>query len=85
MGKEICNAYTELNDPVKQLACFTAQAQAKAAVTAYNNLPERSASGFSLREMTRRVMLITASLQRWSMVFPPLVAGVSVSIGSTTS
>ncbi|EER02190.1 Lysyl-tRNA synthetase, putative [Perkinsus marinus ATCC 50983] len=31
MGKEICNAYTELNDPVKQLACFTAQAQAKAA------------------------------------------------------
>lgn len=34
MGKEICNAYTELNDPVKQLACFTAQAQAKAEVTA---------------------------------------------------
>ncbi|KAF4676664.1 hypothetical protein FOL47_005615 [Perkinsus chesapeaki] len=30
MGKEICNAYTELNDPVKQLACFTAQAKAKA-------------------------------------------------------
>jgi len=29
-GKEICNAYTELNDPVKQLACFTNQASAKA-------------------------------------------------------
>eukprot|EP00929_Paragymnodinium_shiwhaense_P033441 TRINITY_DN18367_c0_g1_i1.p1 TRINITY_DN18367_c0_g1~~TRINITY_DN18367_c0_g1_i1.p1 ORF type:complete len:559 (+),score=208.11 TRINITY_DN18367_c0_g1_i1:94-1770(+) len=29
-GKEICNAYTELNDPARQLACFQAQAAAKA-------------------------------------------------------
>jgi len=28
--KEICNAYTELNDPVKQLACFSNQAKGKA-------------------------------------------------------
>jgi lysyl-tRNA synthetase class 2 len=27
--KEICNAYTELNDPVRQLACFTGQASQK--------------------------------------------------------
>merc|ERR1712232_1085163 len=29
-GKEICNAYTELNDPARQLKCFQAQASAKA-------------------------------------------------------
>ncbi|CAK9100990.1 unnamed protein product [Durusdinium trenchii] len=29
MGKELCNAYTELNDPEKQLACFQEQALAK--------------------------------------------------------
>jgi len=29
-GKEICNAYTELNDPVKQLACFQRAAKAAA-------------------------------------------------------
>merc|ERR1719329_867014 len=29
-GKEICNAYTELNDPVKQLACFERAARAAA-------------------------------------------------------
>ncbi|CAJ1335833.1 unnamed protein product [Effrenium voratum] len=29
MGKELCNAYTELNDPVRQLECFQAQAKAK--------------------------------------------------------
>merc|ERR1712003_205433 len=28
-GKELCNAYTELNDPEKQLACFLEQAKAK--------------------------------------------------------
>mmetsp|Transcript_87628 Transcript_87628/g.203827 ORF Transcript_87628/g.203827 Transcript_87628/m.203827 type:complete len:565 (-) Transcript_87628:96-1790(-) len=27
-GKELCNAYTELNDPSRQLQCFMAQAQA---------------------------------------------------------
>jgi len=27
--KEICNAYTELNDPVRQMACFQGQADAK--------------------------------------------------------
>merc|ERR1719324_2282751 len=27
--KEICNAYTELNDPVRQLACFTGQSAQK--------------------------------------------------------
>merc|ERR1719220_635314 len=27
--KEICNAYTELNDPVRQLKCFEGQAAAK--------------------------------------------------------
>lgn len=27
MGKELCNAYTELNDPVKQRECFMQQAQ----------------------------------------------------------
>ncbi|CBZ52207.1 putative lysyl-tRNA synthetase [Neospora caninum Liverpool] len=31
MGKELCNAYTELNDPVKQRECFMDQAKAKAA------------------------------------------------------
>lgn len=31
LGKEICNAYTELNDPEKQLACFMGQADAKEA------------------------------------------------------
>jgi len=30
-GKEICNAYTELNDPARQLACFQNQAKAKQA------------------------------------------------------
>jgi len=30
-GKELCNAYTELNDPERQLACFMGQAAAKAA------------------------------------------------------
>lgn len=30
-GKELCNAYTELNDPERQLECFLAQAQAKTA------------------------------------------------------
>eukprot|EP00746_Dinoflagellata_sp_MGD_P161196 gnl/MRDRNA2_/MRDRNA2_88257_c0_seq1.p1 gnl/MRDRNA2_/MRDRNA2_88257_c0~~gnl/MRDRNA2_/MRDRNA2_88257_c0_seq1.p1 ORF type:complete len:857 (-),score=231.53 gnl/MRDRNA2_/MRDRNA2_88257_c0_seq1:190-2610(-) len=31
LGKEICNAYTELNDPIRQLACFENQVeQAKA-------------------------------------------------------
>ena len=30
-GREICNAYTELNDPVKQRECFAEQAKAKAA------------------------------------------------------
>ncbi|CAK9016430.1 unnamed protein product [Durusdinium trenchii] len=29
MGKELCNAYTELNDPERQLACFQDQAVAK--------------------------------------------------------
>merc|ERR1719436_2139186 len=29
--KEICNSYTELNDPEKQLACFQNQAKAKQA------------------------------------------------------
>eukprot|EP00928_Gymnodinium_smaydae_P028342 TRINITY_DN2162_c0_g2_i1.p2 TRINITY_DN2162_c0_g2~~TRINITY_DN2162_c0_g2_i1.p2 ORF type:complete len:555 (+),score=165.97 TRINITY_DN2162_c0_g2_i1:146-1810(+) len=29
--KEICNAYTELNDPARQLACFQSQASQKAA------------------------------------------------------
>merc|ERR1712056_9564 len=29
--KEICNAYTELNDPERQLACFMGQADAKEA------------------------------------------------------
>eukprot|EP00434_Breviolum_minutum_P036789 symbB.v1.2.032612.t1/scaffold3934.1/size47971/2 len=29
MGKELCNAYTELNDPERQLACFQEQAVAK--------------------------------------------------------
>eukprot|EP00439_Symbiodinium_sp_Y106_P045825 s1208_g5.t2 len=29
MGKELCNAYTELNDPERQLACFQDQAEAK--------------------------------------------------------
>jgi len=29
--KEICNAYTELNDPARQLACFQKQAEAKQA------------------------------------------------------
>merc|ERR1719456_472989 len=29
-GKEVCNAYTELNDPVKQLACFQRAAKAAA-------------------------------------------------------
>lgn len=28
-GKELCNAYTELNDPKRQLACFMNQAKAK--------------------------------------------------------
>lgn len=28
-GKELCNAYTELNDPERQLACFLDQARAK--------------------------------------------------------
>lgn len=28
-GKELCNAYTELNDPERQLACFQEQAKAK--------------------------------------------------------
>jgi len=28
-GRELCNAYTELNDPVKQLQCFLDQAKAK--------------------------------------------------------
>jgi len=28
-GKELCNAYTELNDPERQLACFMEQARAK--------------------------------------------------------
>jgi len=28
-GKELCNAYTELNDPERQLACFEEQASAK--------------------------------------------------------
>jgi lysyl-tRNA synthetase class 2 len=27
--KEICNAYTELNDPARQKACFDAQAKDK--------------------------------------------------------
>nr|PIM02357.1 lysine-tRNA ligase [Toxoplasma gondii COUG] len=31
MGKELCNAYTELNDPVRQRECFMDQAKAKAA------------------------------------------------------
>ncbi|KAL8454532.1 hypothetical protein Emed_000253 [Eimeria media] len=31
MGKELCNAYTELNDPVKQRECFLEQAKAKEA------------------------------------------------------
>merc|ERR1719460_1795994 len=31
LGKEICNAYTELNDPVRQLACFENQAKQAAA------------------------------------------------------
>jgi len=30
-GKEICNAYTELNDPARQLACFENQAKQAAA------------------------------------------------------
>jgi len=30
-GKEICNAYTELNDPKRQLECFKGQAAAKEA------------------------------------------------------
>lgn len=30
-GKELCNAYTELNDPERQLACFQEQARDKAA------------------------------------------------------
>eukprot|EP00296_Roombia_truncata_P007589 JP446034.1.p1 GENE.JP446034.1~~JP446034.1.p1 ORF type:complete len:593 (-),score=245.05 JP446034.1:128-1906(-) len=30
-GKEVCNAYTELNDPVRQQQCFESQAAAKAA------------------------------------------------------
>lgn len=29
MGKEVCNAYTELNDPVRQMAAFKGQAKAK--------------------------------------------------------
>jgi len=29
-GKEICNAYTELNDPARQLECFLSQAKAAA-------------------------------------------------------
>jgi len=28
-GRELCNAYTELNDPARQLACFESQASAK--------------------------------------------------------
>lgn len=32
--KEICNAYTELNDPKRQRTCFEAQAQDKAMVRA---------------------------------------------------
>ena len=31
LKREICNAYTELNDPLKQRACFEEQAKAKAA------------------------------------------------------
>ena len=31
LGREICNAYTELNDPVKQRECFEEQSKAKAA------------------------------------------------------
>ncbi len=31
LKREICNAYTELNDPVRQRACFEEQAKAKAA------------------------------------------------------
>merc|ERR1719316_988761 len=31
LGKELCNAYTELNDPKKQLACFMNQAKQKEA------------------------------------------------------
>eukprot|EP00919_Chromeraceae_sp_WS-2016_P072563 GHVR01171542.1.p1 GENE.GHVR01171542.1~~GHVR01171542.1.p1 ORF type:complete len:465 (+),score=96.88 GHVR01171542.1:826-2220(+) len=30
-GKEVCNAYTELNDPVKQRECFSSQSTAKTA------------------------------------------------------
>lgn len=38
MGKELCNAYTELNDPVKQRECFMQQVQV-------------SKTSFSLRHM----------------------------------
>ena len=31
LKREICNAYTELNDPIRQRACFEEQAKAKAA------------------------------------------------------
>ena len=31
LGREICNAYTELNDPIRQRECFEEQAKAKAA------------------------------------------------------
>uniref|UniRef100_A0A7S2LF53 Aminoacyl-transfer RNA synthetases class-II family profile domain-containing protein n=1 Tax=Zooxanthella nutricula TaxID=1333877 RepID=A0A7S2LF53_9DINO len=30
-GAELCNSYTELNDPERQLECFLAQAKAKSA------------------------------------------------------